>query len=161
MLRATPQDRQKLELAVDNVLTLGKGKKFIFIHHSNFYRDQKFSKLQRMNFSEEVSDVLSGTPLCHKHGQWIYTEYGDGVSVFCLIHEKSGYTADLIMRLVAEGSASNMTEITLAHVKAESEDDDKEEPSEDKEAKELPVVRKTKGYYKKSRPLIADDESGW
>jgi hypothetical protein len=156
MLRTIPQDRQKIERAIENVMRQSQGKQFVFVHGSDFYRELHFSKLQRTNFAEEVSDALTGTVFCIKHGVWVYTEFGDGLYVFCRIHTKTGYRGTFIDNLVEKGIAVDLTKTLIDASEPEDEDEEEDEDTDEK-----PASSKIKGYRKTARPLIDNDESGW
>ena len=109
MLHTNPQDRKSIETKVTEVLTQGKGKKFIFVYARDFYRSMHFSKLRSNQFAAEISDFLCGTRICNLFGHWVFTEYGDGLWVFCRIHCESGSAPQVVDRLVEEGLALNLT----------------------------------------------------
>lgn len=54
----------------------------VYVRLRDFYESCQLSSLPRRFFHEEVNDVLSGIALCRKIGIWVFTEVGDGYSVF-------------------------------------------------------------------------------
>jgi hypothetical protein len=113
MLHTNAVDFAKLEAAVLGVLTAAKDKgvKFAFVNTRRFYESCKFSHFRSINLQPEVSDLLSGMSVCDDHGIWLFTELGDGLSVFIQMSTKAMAIVDtdeLIRAMVAEGKAVSL-----------------------------------------------------
>lgn len=85
MLYANSQDTKKIEGMLLNILCEAeeKGLKQVFINSREFYRMCSLEKLIRSRFAEEVADIL--TEESDEYGYWVYTEFGDGLSIFCKV----------------------------------------------------------------------------
>lgn len=91
MLNATAADSAKIKTQVSNVLTAhnfsGDMNSQVYVKTRKFYEACKVSSLPMRFFIEEVNDILSGTALSNKYGTWVFTEVGDGYSVFVRLCE--------------------------------------------------------------------------
>lgn len=65
------------------------GLKTLFVKPSALYKISNVSNWTRKYFQEQIPDILTGTSLQNKVGDWLYTEYDDGDFVFLKIENYS------------------------------------------------------------------------
>jgi hypothetical protein len=84
MLRSNPQDGAKIEAAVRSIIAeaIAADRGVVIILNSRFYEELKLSQLKKINFAEEVHDVLDGTRFAKEFGNWIYHELDRGDYLF-------------------------------------------------------------------------------
>lgn len=107
MLHANKADADKLHTAVMSILDQAKtaGVKTVFVYTRSFIRSCKLSTLKAIHFSDEVSDTLCSMDVGTNHGLWLFTELGDGMSVFIQMSETSSRTDRFVTEQVAAATA--------------------------------------------------------
>lgn len=108
------KDEQKLVAAIEAILKphIASQATFVFVHGNTFYNSCALSYMRKKYFHDDVSEQLSCSTLCKNYGEWLYTEYGDGMYVFVRMtrpgESKPGSTVKLLVdRGVAAEHAFN------------------------------------------------------
>lgn len=115
MLRATAVDAAKIEAAVRSILAEANeaDRGIVVIHNGRFCEELKLSQLKKINFADEVHDVLDGTAFAKEFGNWIYHELDRGDYLFVRL-TKPGQSFGR-MDLVLQGLAVMIDPATIAH----------------------------------------------
>jgi hypothetical protein len=89
-INMNPADVAKMADGVKVVLEIAmrQGKTRAFVKTRDFFELMKFSNLRLVKFSEELADYMTTTEAHKRFGEWIFTEFGDGYSVFVEMAKK-------------------------------------------------------------------------
>lgn len=89
-INMNPADVSKMADGVKVVLDIAmrQGKSRAFVKTRDFFELMKFSQLRLAKFSEELADYMTTTEAHKRFGEWVFTEYGDGYSVFVELARK-------------------------------------------------------------------------
>ncbi len=107
MLYANKADSDKIHAAVMSILGQAKSAsvKTVFVYTRSFMQSCKLSSLKAIHFKEEVSDALCSMEVGCNHGLWLFTELGDGMSVFLQLSTESGRTDRFVQSELAANTA--------------------------------------------------------
>ena len=83
-------DLAKMAAGVKAVLetAMSQGKTRAFVKTRDFFEAMKFSSLRLVKFSEEMADYMTTYEAHALFGEWVFTEFGDGYSVFVELAKK-------------------------------------------------------------------------
>lgn len=102
------KDDAKVVAAIETILQtqLVTQQQFVFVHGNSFYDSCGVSYMRKRHFHEEVSEYLSCSSLCRKYGEWMYTEYGDGMYVFVRLTRPGESSPRSTIKLLVERGAA-------------------------------------------------------
>lgn len=83
-------DVLKMADGVQRVLTqaMQQGKTKAFVKKRDFFETMQFSNLRLFRFADEITDYMITDEAYERFGEWVFTEYGDGYSVFVELARK-------------------------------------------------------------------------